>query len=132
MKPKIHDNVLARRVLLKHARLHKVSFNDAFGRRYQGATAARHAAWRELFDAPHSWGYSRIARAFGMHHTTVMHALDKRPPGGCPCCGEPFESTTEAPMTFVVGVATQRAYRHRGRVCITQTAWVLRGESEAA
>ena len=30
------------------------------------------------------------------------------------------------------GIASQVAYRHRGGMCITQTAWVLRGESEAA
>ena len=132
MKPKVHDNVLARRVLLKHARLHRVSFNDAFERRFPSATAARHAAWTELAAEPHGWGLSRIGRAFGVHHTTVRCALLKRGAGGCPCCGEPFATTTEAPMTFVVGVATQRAYRHTGRVCITQTAWVLRGESEAA
>lgn len=118
-------------MLLRHARLHRVSFDAALSRRFPSATAARHAAWRELYDE-HAWGFSRIARSFGCHHTTVMQALERRPTGGCPVCGENFNSTSEAPMTFVAGVATQRAYQHTGRVCITQTAWVLRGESEAA
>ena len=132
MKPRAHNNVLARRVLLKHARLHRVSFNDALERQFKAATAARHAAWAELVAEPHGWSYSRVARAFGAHPTTVRGALTKRATGGCPCCGEPFESTTEAPFVCEAGVATQVAYRHRGGMCITQTAWVLRGESEAA
>jgi hypothetical protein len=121
------DSQTARRLAAEHAKRHRVELAEALYLRTPAAVAARHATWRELRHT-HSWSLPRIARVFGCDHTTVLAALRKHLKDGCPACGEKFDRYTDAPLTYVAGVATSRAYHHAGAMCIVQTAWVNRGE----
>lgn len=121
------DSQFARRLAAGHAKRHRVELAEALYLRTPKAVAARHATWRELRHT-HSWSLPRIARAFAVDHTTVLAALRKHPPGGCPACGETFTKSSDAPVTYVAGVATSRAYHHAGgAMCFVQVAWVDRG-----
>lgn len=121
------DSKFARRLAAAHAKRHRVELAEALYLRTPAAVRARHATWRELRHT-HSWSLPRIARVFGVDHTTVLAAVRKCPKDGCPACGEAFTKTTVAPVTWVAGVATSRAYHHAGgAMCFVQVAWVDRG-----
>ena len=54
---------------------HGVEVSDIFqaGRRWREVQQARWEAWRLARAA--GWTFARIGREFGVHHTSVMHAL---------------------------------------------------------
>src|SRR5690606_207478 len=107
---------------------------DALESQVREVVAVRHAAWRELYLAPHAWAKHRIARAFGVDHSTVFYAMRKlgAEQGGCAVCGKVYERATMAAGVMICGVGTSLAYHHKGSVCVQQVAFTLRGEGAHA
>lgn len=57
---------------------HYVTYGEVRGRdRYARIARARHQVWRELRAL--GWSLSEIGREFGVHHTTVLSAVNKVP-----------------------------------------------------
>lgn len=116
------DRRTALRVLARHAKASGIDLSAALSKRIKRASQARRGAWQELFRD--GWSRCRIARVFGVDHSSVCLAIQV-----CPVCGESFERAVAAPFVMTCGVATQVAYHHVGRMCVRQVSFALAGEA---
>lgn len=77
-RPSTGDRATALALLDEEADRANVDRFEARSSRTKGPTLVRWRVWRELRRM--GWSYPRIARAFGVDHTTVMHAVRRAAP----------------------------------------------------